>query len=366
MNAVVKRVAISSAHRTLVLSDIHGNLSFLKGLLDKVGFGANDELFILGDILEKSEFSLETLRFVMELSKKYAVHTLLGNCDNITLAFVDGRDGIPEAFFEHWFRTRKEKCALVEMAGLLGLRADLPDGYPALREAIREAFAPELDFLRDLPHILLSDDYLFVHGGVPREDRLDELDAYGCMKNDNFLDQGRSFRRWVIVGHTPVTLYRADIPSAKPLLDHDRHIASIDGGCVLKADGQLNALILPQRPGGEFSYAAYDGLPVMTALEDQTPSEDPLNIRWGRSRVEVLDTGTEFCRCRHMETGRELDILIEYLRWDEERDYCEDSTDYRLPVTAGDRLSVARQTSRGALCKKDGVTGWYFGRLIEA
>ena len=125
-------------------------------------------------------------------------------------------------------------------------------------------------------------------------------------------------------------------------------------------------MILPQRPGGEFSYAAYDGLPVMTALEDQTPSEDPLNIRWGRSRVEVLDTGTEFCRCRHMETGRELDILIEYLRWDEEGVYCEDSTDYRLPVTAGDRLSVARQTSRGALCKKDGVTGWYFGRLIEA
>ena len=74
MNAVVKRVAISSAHRTLVLSDIHGNLSFLKGLLDKVGFGANDELFILGDILEKSEFSLETLRFVMKMKKKSEVY----------------------------------------------------------------------------------------------------------------------------------------------------------------------------------------------------------------------------------------------------------------------------------------------------
>ena len=342
MKAVVKNVTISPSRRTLAISDIHGNLPFLKGLLDKVEFGSNDDLFILGDILEKSAPSLETLRYVMELSKKYTVHTLLGNCDNITLAFVDGRDEIPDAFFAYWFESRKEKCTLVAMARLLGLNTDSPAGYPALREAIREAFAPELDFLRGLPHIFLSDDYLFVHGGVPREDGLEELDAYRCMKNDHFLDQGYSFRRWVIVGHTPVTLYRGDIPSAKPLLDYDRHIASIDGGCVLKADGQLNALILPQMPGGDFSYAAYDGFPVMTALDSQKPSENPVNIRWGRSRLEVLSRGPEFSRCRHLETGRELDILTEYLRQDENGVFCEDSTDYALPVTAGDRLSVVR------------------------
>lgn len=363
MKAVVKQVKISPHRRTLAISDIHGNLPFLKGLLQKVGFGAGDDLFILGDILEKSEPSLETLRYVMELSEKYTVHTLLGNCDNIILAFTDGRDQISDDFFAYWFGTRKEKCTLVKMARLLGMGADSPADYPALRERIRRAFAPELDFLRGLPHIFLSDDYLFVHGGVPREDRLEELDAYRCMKNDDFLTQGYSFRRWVVAGHTPVTLYREDIPSAKPLLDYDRHIASIDGGCVLKMDGQLNALILPREPGGEFSYAAYDGLPVMTALDGQEPSGDPVNIRWGHSRLEVLERGEEFCRCRHPETGRELDVLTEYL-WERDGEtYCEDSTDYRLPVRAGDRLSVVRRTGRGSLCKKDGVTGWYFGRL---
>lgn len=167
----------------------------------------------------------------------------------------------------------------------------------------------------------------------------------------------------MVAGHTPVTLYQEDIPSAKPLLDYDRHIASIDGGCVLKADGQLNALILPQEPGGDFSYVAYDGFPIMTALEDQEPSKDPVNIRWGHSGLEVLSRGPEFCRCRHVETGRELDILTEYLWEKDGATYCEDSTDYHLPVKGGDRLSVVRQTSRGALCKKDGVTGWYFGKL---
>ena len=363
MKAVVEPIKISSIRRTLLVSDIHGNLPLLKGVLDKARFGPEDDLYILGDILERSEKSLDTLRYVMELSRTHSVHTLLGNNDNIILAFTDGRDNISDSFFEYWFRLQGEKSTLVKMVHLLGLEVADPADYPAVRAAIREAFAPELDFLRSLPHIFLSDEYLLVHGGVPREERLEELDAYGCMKNDNFLGQGYSFRRWAVVGHTPVTLYREDIPSAKPLLDRERHIASIDGGCTLKADGQLNALILPRKPGEDFSYVACDGFPVMTALEDQEPSKDPVNIRWGRSRLEVLEEGPEFCRCRHLETGRELDILTQYLHRDEKGVSCEDSTDYRLPVRAGDRLSVVRRTSRGNLCKKDGATGWYFGRL---
>lgn len=366
MNAVVKQIEISSARRTMVLSDIHGNLPLLKGVLEKASFGPEDELYILGDILERSEKSLDALRYVMALSRTHRVHALLGNNDNIILAFTDGRDNISDSFFEYWFRLQEEKSTLVKMARLLGLKMTGPADYPAARAAIREAFAPELDFLRSLPHIFLSDDYLLVHGGVPREERLEELDAYGCMKNDDFLNQGYSFRRWVVVGHTPVTLYREDIPSAKPLLDKERHIASIDGGCTLKADGQLNALILPRGPGEDFSYIAYDGFPVMTALDGQEPAEASVNIRWGRSRLELLEEGKEFCRCRHLETGRELDILTDYLHRDEKGVYCEDSTDYRLPVTPGDRLSVVRQTSRGSLCKKDGATGWYFGRLKKA
>lgn len=256
-----------------------------------------------------------------------------------------------------------EKSILVKMAHLVGIPMDTPANYPAARAAIAEAFKPELDFLRGLPQIYINQDYLFVHGGVPREENLAELEAFGTMKNDNFLNQGYSFRRWVIVGHWPVTLYRPDIPSAKPLLDYERHIASIDGGCVLKWDGQLNALILPETPGGEFSYVSYDGFPEMTALDSQGPNPEPINIRYGHSRMEVLERGEELSRCRHVESGRELDVLTEYL-W--ERDgvtYCEDSTDYLLPVFPGDRLSIVRKLSDRALCKKDGATGWYFGRL---
>ena len=360
-NAVVRPLALPKDRRVLVISDIHGNLPFLQGLLKKVGFSGDDVLIVLGDILEKSTGGLETLRYLMDLRKRYTIHFVQGNCDDVTLGFLSGAwpDEIAAKYGAFW----GDKCSWVSMAHQAGIDVSSPKDFAAARQAIEKRFPEELAFLRAMPTILLHDDYLFVHGGVPREDGLEQLVAGQCMKNDDFLSQGRNFRRWVVVGHWPVTLYRPDIPSAKPLILPQRHIASIDGGCSLKADGQLNALILPQGPGEDFAYVAYDGFPVMTAQEDQAPSAAPLNIRWGHSAVEVLELGEEFSRCRHRETGRELDILTDYLRQGPQGTYCLDSTDYLLPVKAGERLAIVRRTSRGALAKKDGATGWYRGEL---
>ncbi len=361
--AIVKPIDLPPGRRVLVVSDIHGNLPLLQGVLKKAGFCRDDILIVLGDMMERSTGSLDTLHYVMELSRTHTVHTLLGNCDNLTLAFLRPQPEVPQWAFESWFARQGEKAAAAKMAHLAGASVDSPADYPAARRAIEERFPEEIAFLRSLPQIFVNDDYLFVHGGVPREDDLGELDAYRCMKNDDFLDQGHSFRRWVVVGHWPVTLYRTDIASAEPIVDYGRHIASIDGGCTLKWDGQLNALILPRQPGGEFSWVSYDGLPTGTALDPQAPSADPINIRWSEHEITVLEHGPEFCRCRHNKTGRELDILTEYIYDYNGKIICEDSTDYRLPVEPGDTLSVVRRTSRGILAKKQGVTGWYYGRV---
>ena len=54
MRAVVRPLSLPADRRVLVISDIHGNLPFLKGLLKKVQFSTDDILLVLGDILEKS------------------------------------------------------------------------------------------------------------------------------------------------------------------------------------------------------------------------------------------------------------------------------------------------------------------------
>lgn len=361
--AKVVRLNLPLGRRVLVISDIHGNLPFFKGVLSAAHYTPDDVLVLLGDLVEKGPDSLSTLRNIMALAEENTVYCVRGNCDNLVSDFALD-EGAPEAgFYHHYLNVWRDRCLLVQMGQAAGFETRGPEDLAALRNVVREHFAPELAFLEAMPEILVTPDYLFVHGGVADEEHLDGLDAWHCMKNDDFLSQGHSFRRWCVVGHWPVTLYDPYVPKCRPLLEPARHIASIDGGCSLQLSGQLNALVLPESPGGAFSWFAYDGLPTATALDAQAPSADSVNVRWGRNALEVLERGRELSRCRHLETGRVLDVLTEYLYVDRGVTRCEDSTDYRLEVHPGDTLSVVKRISDRALVKKDGVAGWYFGRM---
>lgn len=362
--ARVIRPKIAPGRRVIAISDIHGNLDFLKALLAKVGFCREDVLILVGDLLEKGPESLAVLRYVMALSKTHEVYALCGNCDEIDQDFLAGADNIDEKLlpvFKFW----GERSLILQFMKELGRTMTGPEDLPEFRRAIWEYFPDEVEFLMAMPHILEAGRYIFVHGGIPRAERLEELDAHSIMKNDDFMGQGYSFDRWVVVGHWPVTLYDPHIPSAKPVIDEARHIVSIDGGCVLKMDGQLNALLIPDVYADEMTCKAYDGMEVVVAEEAQAPAEDSLNIRWSDSVIEVIREEGDMALCRHVSTGREMWILKEYIyrRRSDGLLHCEDSTDYRLPVEKGDRLALVRRCSRGYLVKKHGTTGWYYGPI---
>ncbi len=357
--AIVIHPTFPAGRRIIAVSDIHGNLSFFRALMDKIALTPEDILVLVGDILEKGQESLALLRHVMDLCRTHTVYPLCGNCDGLVYRFFQG-DELDRRFFSFYLPQHPEST-LRQLAREGGF--DQTDDLPRLRADLRSAYPEEWRFLGRMPTILETEHLVFVHGGVPSLEHMDQLDRWRCMKNDDFLGQGHAFDKWVIVGHWPVTLYRPDIQSAAPILLPGRRIASIDGGCVLKKDGQLNALILPEERSQNFTWTAWDGLPTATALDGQQPSAAPLNIRWGRSAVEVLEEGEELSLCRHLETGRTLYILNRYLRMGPDGLWCEDSTDYRLPVAPGDKLTLVARTKTGFLCKKDGVTGWYYGRL---
>ena len=367
--AAVIRPEFAPGRRIITISDIHGNLPFFKGLLEKIKFSTDDILVLDGDLLEKGAESLALLRYIMELEKTHTVYSLCGNLDELVLRFIRN-DQMDSFFFGPVYLPQHPESILRQLAREGGF--DQIEDLPRLRADLRRTYPQIWDWLEAMPTILETEHLFFVHGGVSSLDHPEEKLSWSCMKNDDFLGQGHSFGKWVIVGHWPVTLYHDHRPSAAPIILPDRRICSIDGGCVLKLDGQLNALILPSEESDDFTWEAYDGLPEAVALEDQKASEDSVNIRWGRSELELLEPGDEVSLCRHKETGRVLNILNSYLRngpmtyhadspvclW------CEDSTDYALPVKAGDRLSVVAVTEHhGALCKKNGVTGWYYGRL---
>lgn len=230
----------------------------------------------------------------------------------------------------------------------------------ALKALLREAFAPEFEYLRAMPFALESDKYIFVHGGIPHGETLESAGPWRCMKINSFYAARPHFKKWVITGHTPVCLYGTNTISAVPVVDPACRVASIDGGCVLKDDGQLNALILRR---GKFTSEWYDPFPLGRALDAQKKSARSAYIRWGDNAVEPIELGREWCRIRHIRTGYVMDVPTDFLYESKGVLRVNDVTDYRPAIAPGETLSIVRETDRGYWIKKNGVSGWYSGRI---
>ena len=357
--ASIRWLDFEPGRRILVISDIHGNLEYFKGVLELAKFSTGDYLIIDGDFLEKGNRCLETLRYIMELSRAGNVYALRGNCDGWHRVFDYGLEG--EAHLLRYLRWR-DKGFLCELFRLLGVDVrSVPSLSPYI--PLLHAYDKEFDFIRSLPDGIDSENFTFVHAGRSPDKPLDRHTAGELNRIDRFMDRGDSFDKWTVVGHYPVVLYGENIVCANPIIERKRKIISIDGGCVLKDDGQLNALIIPHRDSDDFSFAAYDPFPERRVLRDQAGSSRSYYIRWGDSQVQVLQRGEEFSHCRHVRTGYEMDILTKYLFTQEDITGCNDCTDYVLPLKAGDTVRVVETTSRGYFVKHKGVSGWYYGKL---
>ncbi len=364
--ARIRRAELPESGRIIAISDVHGNLPYLRALLERVELGAEDTLVLCGDMMEKGPQSLDTLRFIMDLSEKYNVLGVQGNCD-CWQEEIYRPQGYSDGYLRRYLSSDSNGWGpglLAQMCAEIGFPLGPEPDIEAMRSALAASFGRELDFIDSMPHVLETEHHTFVHGGLPPGEPAG-WDGWDCMKNDNFMGQGRKFGKWVIVGHWPVQLYGGDICCANPIIDRESRIASIDGGCVLKDDGQLNALIIPRNGSEDFGFAAYDRFPVRRVKSAQAASERSTYIRWGDNVVQVLSRGAEFSRCRHVRTGYELDILTKYLYGGGETVRCNDCTDYVLPLSPGDEVSVIEATGRGFLVKHNGVSGWYFGELED-
>ena len=359
--AVIRKMEADPGRRILVVSDIHGNLPYLQGVLHKTDFSEKDVLIVDGDFLERGEASLDTLHFLMNLSEAGNVMVISGNRDNWYEIFAmepEEDDRLLKGYIQ-----RRKSGLLREMCLQSGIVPEELEHFTQTKGFLKRRYAEEWRFLAELPHAIETEKFIFAHAGVNPEVSLEENSIRELTHTDAFLLKGWSFPKWVIVGHWPVMLYRENIVSARPVIERARRIASIDGGCVLKDDGQLNCLIIPDPARDDFELAAYDSFPVRRVMDAQEGGGKSYYIRWGDSRVQVLERNGEFSRCRHVRTGYEMDILTKYLFSEEAVTECNDCTDYILPLEQGDTVSVVETTGRGYFVKHNGVSGWYFGRL---
>ena len=358
MGIKIKRPQIMTNQRVIAISDIHGNLEALKALLKKVNYSTKDVLVLLGDIVEKGDESLATLRFVMDLSMSHTVYTICGNCDMICLELL--KDNRNEELLR--YIVSRKNTLVGEMCRELGIPMNLDMDMLAVKKILREAYAKEIDFILNLPHVLETGNYVFAHAAV-YPDRLEEMKPSQVMRADAFMEQGFHFDKYHVVGHWPAVLYCKRIAVCNPRIDEVNKIISIDGGNVLKRDGQLNALIIEDVNKDEFTHEYVDLLKKARILNTQEVGGDSLNIPWVDSSVQVLRKEKDFSYCEHKSTGYKLWIPNDYLYMKKGEWHTEDITDYQIPVTFGDIVSVTKETSRGYLIKKDGICGWYYGLL---
>ena len=359
--AVIRKLEVDAGRRILVVSDIHGNLPYLQGVLRKAAFSGKDLLIVDGDFLERGDACLDTLHFLMKLCKEGNVQMLCGNRDNWHKIFPMGPEE-DDRLLKGYIQRRKTGL-LREMCLHSGIDPEQLEHFTQTKAFLKNRYAEEWQFLAGLPHAIETERFIFAHAGVNPAVPLEENTIDELTHTDAFLLRGWSFPKWVIVGHWPVMLYGENIVSAQPVIDRERRIASIDGGCVLKDDGQLNCLIIPDQGNDDFDLVAYDSFPVRRVKDPQKGGGRSYYIRWGDSRVQVLERKGQFSWCRHLRTGYEMDILTKYLFSDEEVTECNDCTDYLLPLEPGDEVSVIETTERGFFVKHNGVSGWYFGRL---
>ena len=352
--------------RILVTSDIHGHPDHLRGVLDASGFCADDLLVIVGDVVEKGPDSLGALRLVMELASHGNALVLLGNVDAWRVQMTEGVNEDNAVDFWDYLCGLHDWCGssfYAEMAQECGHTLTSAEDVLQAKEAILAHFREELDFLASRPTVLQIGDFVFVHGGLRHQTLSDndDCDVYALTKYDRFADAAPfSFPFRVVCGHWPTALYNDSIQQFNPIFHTDKNIISIDGGCGIKPEGQLNLLIIPDAhcSDDEIHHMYYDTLPKIRALEEQKESTDSVHINWLHSEVTVLAHGEEFSLIEHQHSGRKLSVPTQYLY---KGNRCGDYTDRQLGVKAGDILSLYKTTSRGCIVKIDGVMGWYCG-----
>ena len=211
-----------------VCSDLHGcDPADFQRLLDRAGFGQEDFLFVLGDVIDRGEHGAELLLW---LTQQPNMALILGNHEAMLLAcsFV----------FEE---VEEEKLGLLT-ADRLGMLQDwMANGASPTLNGFRELLRQDaelvwgiLDYLREAPLYECLEaggqKFVLVHAGLGnfRPDR--KLEDYGpdellldrpCLRSRYYEDAK------VIFGHTPTLCYGQEY-KGKPIFT-DTWIC-IDGG----------------------------------------------------------------------------------------------------------------------------------------
>ena len=189
-----------------VISDIHGCVSTLKKLISKIQLTPQDQLFFLGDYIDRGVSSSGVLDYIIQLKQEFSVYCLMGNHEWMLLQTVEENN-------------QAQYAARAGCKDLL-LKGKLEQKY--------------LDFFMDTYFYIQIENIYLVHAGfnllaakpkTPFTDYYAMLwqrePAYDLALSAHFKD------KFVVCGHTPRLMN--DIQEA---IEKKKTIIPLDNGCV--------------------------------------------------------------------------------------------------------------------------------------
>lgn len=204
-------IVLEKNMRKLAISDLHGCQRTFVALLDKLAFSTADQLYLLGDYVDRGQDSKGVIDHIWALQAAgYQLQCLRGNHEDIVLAAQHSLEGL-----ENWLQTDGRRT--MESFGVQRI-TDIP--------------APYLDFMRNLDYWRPVDEYILVHAGLDfgLPDPLSSPDDMVWIRR--WYDQIRYDwlgDRIIVHGHTPAK--RSDIETMLQRLEQQRYL-DIDAGCV--------------------------------------------------------------------------------------------------------------------------------------
>ena len=171
---------------TYVCSDLHGEYDLFVKLLKEISFTLEDEMYIIGDIIDKGTNSLKLLDFIMQHQN---IHCVMGNHE--------------QAFMDYCYSVTQNNPDATDDEILNKFQLYFPYDNFKLTWEIYE-------YIESLPYYIETKKFICVHAGF-------ETDANGDIlpleyQSTKFMVYDRSFKdknikntfgKPILIGHTP-------------------------------------------------------------------------------------------------------------------------------------------------------------------
>jgi serine/threonine protein phosphatase 1 len=239
-------LSVPEGIRVYAIGDIHGRIDLFDALLarldedDASRTAKTVQLIFLGDLIDRGPDSASVVERVVRLAKHGDVRMLMGNHEEVWLAYLEGDTEILPSFTKMGGR---------ETILSYGVSAEEFDNLPgdALLRRVRDCVPKNhIDMIRRFEDIIRVGDYTFVHAGIrPGLDIVDQKTEDLRWIREPFLSETAWFGSMIIHGH-----------SVSAEVDEHPNRIGIDTGAFVS--GRLTAIGIE---GTERWFVSVDGEP---------------------------------------------------------------------------------------------------------